>query len=159
MPLHSDVSSNQNIHDILSRIVATIAAQEGSLLLVDEDERHLRFVVTTSAAADTLRQQRIPIDASITGLAYCFQQSMTVNDVQTHDRFYTHIDDATGMTTSSLMIVPLCVGDQPVGALTAINAANGAFNASDLADFEQAGKAISEHLAAMDEKAPDVGTA
>jgi hypothetical protein len=57
----------------------------------------------------------------ITGLAVSLQQAMIVNETRNNAMFDPTVDAKTGMTTKTIMIVPLVTPREQFGALTAIN--------------------------------------
>jgi PAS domain S-box-containing protein len=80
-----------------------------------------------------------PLDGSLTGWVYRHRQSVNVADILVDDRVLRTGPDALPPTTTvrSHLIVPLIVGDDPVGTLVASRRGVGAFSADDLRIAEQ----------------------
>jgi sigma-B regulation protein RsbU (phosphoserine phosphatase) len=130
------LNSTLNIQELLQLIISTttdlVGAEEGSLLLVDEDTGELIFYVS-SEETGKLVEQRIPAGQGVAGWVAEHAQSASINDAASDPRFYRGIDTAVGSTTRNLLAVPLSVKDRVIGVLEAINKENGAvFSASDL---------------------------
>ncbi len=129
------LSSTLNIQELLQLIISTttdlVGAEEGSLLLVDEDTGELIFHVS-SEETGKLVEQRIPAGRGVAGWVVEHAQSASINDAVHDPRFYGGIDTAVGSTTRNLLAVPLSVKDRVIGVLEAINKEDGAFSDSDL---------------------------
>jgi GAF domain-containing protein len=130
------LNSTLNIQELLQLIISTTAelvgAEEGSLLLVDEETGELVFNVSSDETGK-LVEQRIPAGQGVAGWVVEHGQAVLIDDPANDPRFYRGVDTAVGSTTQSLLAVPLVVKDRVLGALEAINKKNGgAFNASDL---------------------------
>jgi phosphoserine phosphatase RsbU/P len=130
------LNSTLNIQELLQLIISTTAelvgAEEGSLLLVDEETGELVFNVS-SEETGKLVEQRIPAGQGVAGWVVEHGEPVLIDDPANDPRFYRGVDTAVGSTTQSLLAVPLVVKDRVLGALEAINKKNGrAFNASDL---------------------------
>jgi GAF domain-containing protein len=131
----SKLNSTLNIEELLQLIIGTttdlVGAEEGSLLLVDEDTGELIFFVS-SEETGKLVEQRIPAGRGVAGWVVGHAQSASINDAANDPRFYGGIDTAVGSTTRNLLAVPLSVKDRVIGVLEAINKKDGSFSDSDL---------------------------
>jgi GAF domain-containing protein len=130
------LSSTLNIQELLQLIISTttelVEAEEGSLLLVDEDTGELIFHVS-SQEMGKLIEQRVPAGRGVAGWVVENAQPVTIADAGTDPSFYGGIDTAVGSETRNLLAVPLVVKDRVIGVLEAINKAKGAaFSESDL---------------------------
>ena len=111
---------------------ATVNAGAASVLLYDPASDELRFAAVAGAGSEMLMGARMPADAGIAGLVMQTGQPMLVADAQSDPRFYDRIDTITGMTTRSLLAVPLLVKGKVIGVIEAISETSGAFNEHDL---------------------------
>jgi GAF domain-containing protein len=130
------LNSTLNIEELLRLIISTttdlVGAEEGSLLLADEDTGELIFHVT-SEDTGKLVEQRIPAGQGVAGWVVEHRQPLSIDDTANDPRFYSGIDTAVGSKTRNLLAVPLMVKDRVIGALEAINKQGGAtFTQSDL---------------------------
>jgi sigma-B regulation protein RsbU (phosphoserine phosphatase) len=124
----SKLNSTLNIQELLQLIISTttdlVGAEEGSLLLVDEDTGELTFHVS-SAETGALVEQRIPAGQGVAGWVVEHAQPALIKDAPHDPRFYGGIDTAVGSSTRNLLAVPLMVKDRVIGVLEAINKAGG----------------------------------
>jgi phosphoserine phosphatase RsbU/P len=132
----TQLNSTLNIQELLQLIISTttdlVNAEEGSLLLVDEDTGELIFNVS-SEETGKLVEQRIPAGSGVAGWVVEHAQPVSISDAANDPRFYRGIDTAVGSTTRNLLAVPLAVKDRVVGVLEAINKREGGtFTDSDL---------------------------
>jgi GAF domain-containing protein len=130
------LNSTLNLQELLQLIISTtrdlVGAEEGSLLLVDEDTGELIFHVS-SEETGRLVEQRIPAGQGVAGWVVEHAQSVSTDNPAGDARFYSGIDTAVGIKTKSLLAVPLVLKDRVIGAIEAINKQNApGFSASDL---------------------------
>lgn len=109
------------LESLVADAVAAVAAEEGSLLLLDDDAAHLVFIVSCSPAKEKLLGLRLPLRAGISSLAYQLQQPMIVNDAQADPRHWKEADKRAAKQTKSLLVVPISTPEHEFGVLTAIN--------------------------------------
>lgn len=99
-----------------------VGAQEGSLLVVDEDSDDLRFAMTVGSkdSEDTLIGQRVPLGKGITGLAATTGEvhigAPTFKDVKQSEKR----GGETG-APEAVMAAPMMIGDTLVGVITAVS--------------------------------------
>ncbi len=120
------------ITDELKRL---IEAESVSVLLLHEDE--LEFVAASGPGADALVGTRLPAAAGLAGAVLRSRAPLMVTDAQLDERFYRAIDVQTGLTTRSLLAVPLLKDGCAIGVMEALNKTADRFNAHDL-DLMQA---------------------
>jgi GAF domain-containing protein len=133
-------------------------AAEGSILLLSEDGKSLRFVVSHSPVADKLRALEQPVGKGITGLSVSLQQPMIVNKTERSGAFDPSVDVQTGVKTKSIMVIPLATPDGEFGALTAINSATSdGFVARDLERYSEFAEQIAARLSSLGFGMKDVG--
>jgi signal transduction histidine kinase len=111
---------------------AMIEAEGTAILLYDPDHDDLVFASAASPGAEQMVGMRVPCEGSIAGWAVVNKQPLLVRDVQDDPRFFSGVDDTTGLTTRSLIAVPLIYLDRMVGVIEAANKARGSFNQHDL---------------------------
>jgi len=121
---------------IMEQVQSLLEAQAVSVMLVtltpDKTGEELVFAAATSPGSKNLIGTRLPITAGIAGWVMRQRQAALVVDAQTDLRFYSDIDRMTGMTTRSVLAVPLIVKGSALGVIEAINKATGAFDQHDL---------------------------
>ncbi len=93
-------------------------ADEGSLLVLDEERGDLVFAMTVGHADDGLLGQRVPLGHGVTGLAAAtgeVQLGAPTFDVEEQERV------GDGAKPKSVIAAPLLIEDETVGVLTAIS--------------------------------------
>jgi signal transduction histidine kinase len=70
------------------------------------------------------------------GTAVATEQIIVVQDTRQDERFYSDIDERTGITTTSIMAVPLQFHDTSLGVLELVNKVEGTFTVEDQAMAE-----------------------
>jgi signal transduction protein with GAF and PtsI domain len=136
MEMAALANSNYNLDAVVTRAVESVChltgAYTGSLMLLDEANRELRFEVVLGQRNAELKKLRIPLGQ---GLAGCVAESntpMIVPDVQADGRFFRVADETTQFITRSMLAVPLHIKGRVIGVLQAINKQEGTFDHADL---------------------------
>jgi GAF domain-containing protein len=159
MIAYETVSKDALLRQLLDEAVEAVCAKEGSILLLSEDGKILRFVVLHSPVADKLRGLEQPLGKGITGLSVSLQQPMIVNETEGSTTFDPSADTQTGVKTKSIMVVPLVTPEQEFGALTAINStASAGFGTQDLERYSEFAEQIAGRLSNLVFETNDVGT-
>ena len=131
----SDLASTLDLDILLNRIVRAAAdiadAEAASILLYDDAVRQLHFQVATNLDEPTLRGLVVPLEGSIAG--WIVVNRLPVRSANAHEdpRFYQNVEQATSVSTESLLGVPLVTKDKIIGVLEAINKRNGSFTETD----------------------------
>lgn len=119
------INSTVNLVDVLSLIMkyANIVtdAEASSLMLLDQETGELVFSIPTGPNADALQDVRIPKGVGIAGWVAENQQYVLVEDASKDPRFYSQIDDMTGLETTSLLCVPMRSKRKLIGVLEVLN--------------------------------------
>ena len=125
---------------IMEQVQSLLEAQAVSVMLgaltPDKTGEELVFAAATSPGSKNLIGTRLPITAGIAGWVMRQRQSALVADARTDPRFFGDIDRVTGMTTRSVLAVPLIVKGSALGVIEAIDKATGAFDQHDLEVLE-----------------------
>ncbi|HMQ51891.1 MAG TPA: GAF domain-containing sensor histidine kinase [Anaerolineae bacterium] len=130
------ITSSLDLNTVLEQIMAeinTIVAAEGSaVLFYDPDRDDLVFAAAASPAAEVMTGRRVPVASSIAGWCAREKRPAIVENAQRDPRFFDRIDLLTGLTTHSILCVPLVIRDDVIGVIETTNKINGAFNQHDL---------------------------
>ncbi|MCZ2127707.1 MAG: GAF domain-containing protein [Anaerolineales bacterium] len=130
-----DLASTLDLDILLSRIVHAAAeisgAEAASILLFDDASRQLYFQVSTNMDESTRRGIIVPMDGSIAGWIVNNRKSVRLANVHEDERFYSNVEAVTGLSTQSLLGVPLITKNKIVGVLEALNKHNGKFTEND----------------------------
>ena len=98
-------------------------SEASSILLVERKSGDLYFEATTVPTKEKLQRVIVPMDSSIAGWVVQHNESVVIEDVEENDRHFKQAD--IGITTRSLLAVPLSVKGQVIGVLNALNKAKG----------------------------------
>jgi PAS domain S-box-containing protein len=127
--LNRHLSAMMDLPPLLQLIVE--AAREltdsggSSILLVDRKSGDLYFEATTPTKKEEFKRFLVPMDGSISGWVVQHNEPLVVADAQEDDRHFRQVGIEIGLTTHSLVSVPLSVKGQAIGALNALNKAGG----------------------------------
>ena len=123
------ITSEENLIDLLDQILyhamAVISAEDGSLLLLDEETDELVFAVVHGDIRGQLRGYRIGGDIGIAGWVATEGEALIVNNPRQDWRFSPQIDEAFGFVTRSILCVPMITRGKLVGVIELLNKYNG----------------------------------
>ncbi|TAL01693.1 MAG: GAF domain-containing protein [Rhodospirillaceae bacterium] len=125
----------------LERITVHVGAEAASLFLIDDDRETL--ACSACYGPVDITGMRIAINAGIVGRAVQRQEGQMVRDVRADADFGSGVDAKTGFTTRSILVAPLSVGREALGAIEIINkvGGDGLFAAEDLVLLETLARA------------------
>lgn len=117
----------------LERIAKYVGAEASSFFMLDDQGQSL--VCTACYGPVDITGLRIPSTAGIVGRSVQGQEAQIVRDVRKDADFGSVVDAKTGFVTKSILVAPLTVGRERLGAIEVINklADDGLFSANDLA--------------------------
>ncbi len=130
--LSSTLDLDRLLELIIGRVKSLLDAEAASVLLHAPMEggagdqpgassAELVFAASAGPGSEQLVGTRLPVTAGIAGWVMRERQPALVADVQNDLRFYNRIDAATGITTRSLLAVPLVFQDKTLGVVEAVN--------------------------------------
>lgn len=121
----------QTLHGSL----AAIGAEDGSLLILDEDSGELVFVLTAGKVPRVqLFGVRVPPGRGIAGWVAAHREPTIVEDVGNDERFYAGIDETFDFHTRTVLASPIVGGGRVMGVVELLNKEEGqTFTADDLA--------------------------
>ena len=123
--IHSSLDSQEVFSMIMENTNKVAGSIASTLFLLDEQTGELVFRTPTGPMADKLADQRIKKGEGIAGWVVDHSETAIVADANEDPRFYSGIDESTGFQTKSVLCVPLLLKGKPIGALEAINKADG----------------------------------
>ena len=130
-----DLASTLDLDILLNQIIDAAAklseAEAASIILYDQRSGKLRFQVATNLKEPLMRGLVIPVDGSIAGWIVKNRRPIIIDDVSHDQRHFDEINEATDVTTKSILGVPLIAQDRVNGVLEAINKQSGQFTAED----------------------------
>lgn len=123
------LSSEQNLIELLDGILyhalRLVKADDGSVLLLDEDTDELVFAVVHGDIRGELRGYRISADTGVAGWVVAEAEPAIVNNPRQDWRFSPQVDESFNFTTRSLLCVPMIAGNKVVGAIELLNKHSG----------------------------------
>ncbi|OGO09724.1 MAG: hypothetical protein A2Z66_05475 [Chloroflexi bacterium RBG_13_66_10] len=112
------------LDDLLASALAVVGAEDGSLLLIDEETDELVFAVVQGAMRLQLTGYRIPRHQGIAGWVAENRKPVVVRDVRTDSRFSPAVDERFEFHTRSMACVALVDGERVLGVIEALNKAS-----------------------------------
>jgi len=106
---------------VLPSVMETVAAEEASILLLDEDGVNLEFYSLGGPSKEVLQTTTFPADKGIAGSVLQNQKSEVINHLRQDPRFYSQIDSQSGVVTRNMMAIPLIAGEEKIGLMEVIN--------------------------------------
>ena len=114
------------LSQVLDSAINAIGAEDGSLLVPDEETGELVFVLVQGASTKTsLIGRRLPAQRGIAGWVAEHRRGTTVNNVPADERFYPELDVELDYRTSSLLAAPLLGGNRLLGVVEVVNKQDG----------------------------------
>jgi len=110
-----------SIRNLLEVSAANIGSSEASVLIRDDVQGNLRFLIAIGEVADQLSDVLIPAGKGIAGFVLSSGQPMAVADAVGEETFYAEVDKQTGYTTQTILATPLRYDGDVVGVLEYIN--------------------------------------
>lgn len=124
--LNSQADVTPLLDDILSTAIGVTNAQDGSLLVRDDETNELVFVLTQGNVEPShLIGQRIPAGQGIAGWVLQHRRPTVVNNTRSDIRFYGGIDQTFGYTTNTILACPIMGGGEVMGVVELLNKHSG----------------------------------
>ncbi|MBE0480376.1 MAG: HD domain-containing protein [Dehalococcoidia bacterium] len=121
------------VDEVVTMTREALKASASSVLLLDRENRQMRFEFADGEAGEAVRKVTLDIDSGIAGWVAKHREPLVVNDVSADERFCSDVDSATGFLTRSMICAPLIVHDEVMGVIEVINKLDGGcFTAGDL---------------------------
>ncbi|MFQ5614689.1 MAG: GAF domain-containing protein [Anaerolineae bacterium] len=121
------------IDTILYDALTLLDADDGSLMLRDDDTGQLVFILVHGDMEHKLRDYRIQEGEGIAGWVAQHRKPLIVNNPRFDRRFSPRIDAKFGFQTRSIVAVPLLANDKVIGVIELVNKRDGGlFTDNDL---------------------------
>ena len=124
LSIHPETDILLLLDQILQAALNSIQAEDGSLLLVDEETKELSFVVVHGSVRTKLVGHRIPLGVGLAGWVAQHAESVIVPNAQTDPRFSPGVDQAFHFRTRSMICVPIVFTGRVLGVIQALNKTN-----------------------------------
>lgn len=120
--LNASLDLHVVLRGLLEGVERLLAPTNWSLLLRDEPEEGLSFVLVRSTADQNLVGLRLARGEGVAGWVADNDETVLIEDVTGDARFSPRIDDRTGFETRSIVAVPLRHRSQVIGVIEIVNA-------------------------------------
>ncbi len=130
--LVSTIELNELLSAIINLATSVLRAKIGSIMLIDEDGKHLSIAAAIGLDEEVIRTTRLPIGSSIAGYVAESKEPLFVNSVEKDPRFKRE-NRQERYGAASLLSVPLMVKKHVIGVINiAHKTAGGEFGEYDL---------------------------
>jgi PAS domain S-box-containing protein len=117
---------------VTNHVTRLIGVEAASVILHDETGDNLWFAAASGRGADFMQSARLAVGQGIAGWVVQRGEPVMVPDVSEDARWFESFDRETGLTTRSILCVPLQTKGQVIGAIEVINKESGTFDQEDL---------------------------
>lgn len=129
------ITSEENLFALLDQILynalSVLRAEDGSLLLLDEETNELAFVLVHGDIRNELRGYRIKSDTGIAGWVARQRKPLIVNNPRQDGRFSLDIDEEFSFVTRSILCVPMMARGKLIGVIELLNKRGDEFTEAD----------------------------
>ena len=129
------ITSEENLFNLLDQILynamGVLGAEDGSLLLLDEETNDLVFVLVHGDIRNQLRGYRIRSDTGIAGWVASQRKPLIVNNPRQDSRFSLDIDEEFSFVTRSILCVPMITRSKLIGVIELLNKRDANFTDAD----------------------------
>jgi signal transduction histidine kinase len=130
--LSSTLDLDKVLITVLDEVRRLLGAVASSVWLIDSETEELVCRQATEPQGDIVRGWRLPPGEGIAGWVVCTGKSLIVPDLRLDERHYKVVDQSTGLTTRSIISVPLRVREDVIGVLQVVDEALDRFKPADL---------------------------
>jgi two-component system NtrC family sensor kinase len=130
--LTSTLDEREVLNRIMREVIQALDTEAGSVVLVDEERANLYFAAVAGPESEELIGTPMPLGHGIVGWTIEHGESVLIADARADQRFYREIDEQTGLSTQSVVCVPLFSKDRVIGAIEVLNPQTGHFTRHDL---------------------------
>ncbi len=133
--LNSSLSEDAVFNSMLEKSVELLAAEAGTIAILESNNDHLRNLVfryTYGETAENIRGVRVGENHGLIGWVVSQNEPVIVNEVKKDSRFLPDIDYQTGFDTRSILCTPIRSDKNVIGAIEILNIKEGQFDQDDL---------------------------
>ncbi|NUM48557.1 MAG: GAF domain-containing protein [Anaerolineales bacterium] len=120
-----EINAQTNVYELINGILLAalqaVRAEEGSLLLLDEESQELVFVDVVGQNREQLMGVRMPKEQGIVGTVIRQRTPLLVEDVRQEPQWYGQVDQMLGFETLSALCVPVMDRGKVLGAIELVN--------------------------------------
>ncbi|MEO8610066.1 MAG: GAF domain-containing protein [Chloroflexota bacterium] len=121
----SNLSLHETLQNILHSAMDVVEAQGASLFLFNKDNGdELIVVAAVGSGSEIMMGMHVPVGEGVAGWVAREARSQLVEDTRRDPRFYRAVDEQTGISTQSLVAVPLITAERVIGVVEVVNKLN-----------------------------------
>ncbi|MHC1745414.1 MAG: diguanylate cyclase [Syntrophobacteraceae bacterium] len=106
---------------IMNKVRELLRPENWSLLLMEDEGKHLVFEIAVGVSGETLKGSRLQVGEGIAGWVAETARSLLVSDARADERFCKRFDDLCDFTTRSLICVPMTNRGRVLGVIELVN--------------------------------------
>jgi signal transduction protein with GAF and PtsI domain len=114
-------TNEQLLQSIVEAAARIFGAGAASILLVNEADQMLEFVIATGETQKAVVGLTMPLDKGIAGYVAMTGQPIAVSKVQQDARFHAEVAIRTGYMPDSILAAPLLSGDRVIGVMEVLD--------------------------------------
>jgi GAF domain-containing protein len=115
----------QLVHTVLQKAMDAVDSENGSMALLDEESGDLVFVEVIGESREKLLNYRLPRGQGIAHWTLKNKTPRLVENVRNDPSFSSLVDQRTGLSTTSLICVPMFDVQRPLGVIEVVNTRSG----------------------------------
>lgn len=138
---------DQLLENILQLIEKYIQVDRCSLLIIDEDRKHLRIKKAFGISDVDIRKVKVPLGVGIAGHVAMGKRPLLIKDIATEKHLISSVRKKENFRTSSLLSVPLVSQEEVIGVINVNNRKDGLpFSEEDMELLSKIGSEIAAVL-------------
>jgi sigma-B regulation protein RsbU (phosphoserine phosphatase) len=141
------LTSQADVATALTRVTGFLAAEAGSVFVVDESDGDVVLRYATGEVGDKIVGLRLKSGQGVVGWVVKYSEDLIVPYPGMDTRFFEGVDASTGFSTRSILCSPMQIGDQTIGALEVLNKMEGTFNDDDQILLQAVARLMAQVLA------------
>lgn len=134
--LSSTLDLDEVLTSLLEEVRSLLGIVASSVWLIEPETQMLVCRHATGPRNEAVRGWRLPLGEGFVGLVAQRGKSLIVPDTRADPRYFSGVDEETGIVLRSILTVPLQVKDAVIGVLQAVDTEVDRFDVSDLALLE-----------------------
>lgn len=120
----SAMDSDDILQHILQQLTLLLNADAASIFLINEATHTLDMKIATNLSKEQINSIKLPLGKGLVGCAAMTGELINSKNAKKDKRFYNSIDKQTGLSTNSILTVPLKIDSKIVGAGQVLNKKN-----------------------------------
>lgn len=129
---NSSLDLDQVIKNSVEEVRRLLGAIGHSIWLIDEDTNELVCQTSIGPKSEEVRGWRLQLGQGLAGWVAQTGKSALVQDTRLHERYFTGVEEQTGIQLLSVLTVPLRIKDRVIGVIQIVDTEANRFDPADL---------------------------